>query len=60
LLGSKDFQGTGRYLLAAFPVFFVVGRVLESRPRLRTAVWVVSALFLILWTSAYARGYYVA
>jgi hypothetical protein len=60
LIGSKDFQGTGRYLLAAFPVFLVAGSALETRPRLRAAVWVTSATLLIVWTSAYARGYYVA
>ncbi len=60
LLGSKDFQGTGRYLLAAFPAFLVAGRALEDRPRARVAVWAVSGLLLAVWTSAYARGYYVA
>ena len=60
LLGSKDFQGTGRYVLAAFPVFAVVGASLVRRPVLR-AVWLgSSAVLLLVWTSFYARGYYVA
>ena len=60
LLGSKDFQGTGRYVLAAFPVFAVVGASLVRRPALRV-VWLgSSAVLLLVWTSFYARGYYVA
>lgn len=65
LIGSKDFQGTGRYLLAVFPVFAVVGEWLADdehvgRARLRRVVWVASFAVLLLLTSAYARGYYVA
>lgn len=60
LIGSKDFQGTGRYLLAAFPCFVVLADLLAGRPRLRAVVVVVSAVLLVVWTSAFARGYYVA
>jgi hypothetical protein len=60
LLGSKDFQGCGRYLLAAFPVFLVVAQALEPRPALRRAALVGGTLALVLLTSLYARGYYVA
>lgn len=62
LVGSKDFQGTGRYLLAAFPAFAVVGEWLAdaARRRVRRATWAVSAALLLVLTSAYARGYYVA
>lgn len=60
LLGSKDFQGTGRYVLAAFPVFAVVGAALVRRPALRVAWLGVSSVLLLVWTSFYARGYYVA
>ncbi|MFN8038481.1 MAG: hypothetical protein U0Q07_04630 [Acidimicrobiales bacterium] len=60
LIGSKDFQGTGRYLLAAFPCFVVLADLLAGRRRLRATVLVVSALLLVLWTSAFARGSYVA
>ena len=38
VIGTKDFMGTGRYLLAAFPVFAVAGEWLADRPRLRVVV----------------------
>jgi hypothetical protein len=60
LLGSKDWQGTGRYLLAAFPVYFVVGGWLAERPRLRLAVLTASGLMLVFLASAFARGFYLA
>lgn len=60
-LGSKDFQGTGRYLLAAFPVFALGGEWLAAQPlRRRAFVLGASAVFLLLLTHLYARGYYVA
>jgi hypothetical protein len=60
LLGSKDWQGTGRYLLAAFPVYFVAGGWLAARPRLRVAVLGVSGALLVFLASAFARGFYLA
>jgi len=60
LAGSKDFQGIGRYLLAAFPCVAAAGVLLVDRPRARW-IWIpVSALLLCGWAFAYARGYYVA
>lgn len=60
LLGTKDFQGTGRYLLAAFPLFAVLGGVLARHDRLRWAWWIGSAALLTLWSFSFGRGYYVA
>ncbi len=60
LVGTKDFQGVGRYLLAAFPCFAALALILADRPRWRVAVLGVGAGLLTLLTSAYARGYYVA
>jgi hypothetical protein len=62
LLGSKDWQGTGRYLLAAFPVFLVVGWWLAERAtgRLRMAVLAASFVALVVLTSSFARGFYLA
>jgi len=61
LLGSKDWQGTGRYLLAAFPCFPILAELLAERsPRTRKVWFGVSTALLILWTSLFARGYYVA
>jgi hypothetical protein len=60
LLGSQDFHGAGRYLLAAFPVFALVGTLLATRPRTGRVVLAVSALLLVALTSLFAREYYVA
>src|SRR5262245_53035873 len=35
VIGSQDFQGTGRYMLGAFPAFAVAGSLLAERDRLR-------------------------
>ena len=60
LVGSKDFQGIGRYCLAAFPVFAVMGQCLAERRRLAIGVLAVSALGLGLLCSGFARGAYVS
>ena len=60
-LGSKDFQGTGRYLLAAFPLFALAGEWLAGRSaRVRGSLLAASALLLLLWAHLFARGFYVA
>jgi hypothetical protein len=59
-VGSKDFFGMGRYLLAAFPCFGAAGEVLATKPRLRLVTLVASAAGLVLLTSAFARGHYVS
>jgi hypothetical protein len=60
LLGTKDFQGTGRYLLALFPCFLVLGGYLADRRILRWTWWSISAIVLLAWCFAFGRGYYVA
>jgi hypothetical protein len=60
VIGSKDFQGTGRYLLAAFPAFVIIAGALARRPRLAVVVGVVSSLLLVTGASLYARGYYLS
>jgi hypothetical protein len=60
LLGSQDFQGAGRYLLAAFPVFALAGAILADRPPLRRVAVPISIVLAVVLTSFYARGYYVA
>ncbi len=58
-ISTKDFQGMGRYLLAAFPLFAVAGDLLDGRHRVRAAVVAASAAGLVLATSLFARGYYL-
>ena len=60
VLGSQDFQGSGRYLLAAFPLFALVGVGLAARPRLAVMVSGVSVVMLVVLTSLFARGYYLS
>ena len=62
IVGSKDFQGVGRYLLAAFPVFVALADLVATRlgHRGRVTLAVSSAGLLVFLTSAYARGHYLA
>lgn len=60
IIGTKDFMGTGRYLLVAFPVFAVVGEWLAERPRVRTPVLIACGALLIFLTTLFARGHYLA
>ena len=60
LVGRKDFQGLGRYSLAAFPAFAVLGEVLARR-RIARRIWLLVSMFALCGlTVAYARGCYVA
>ena len=60
LIGSKDFQGLGRYALGAFPAFAVAGELLAEHPLVRRAWFVFAFLALCAFTVAFARGAYVA
>jgi hypothetical protein len=59
-VSSKDFVGLGRYVLAAFPAFAVVGEWLAGRP-LVSRVWIgASAIAMLACTAAFAVGVYVS
>ena len=60
LIGSKDFQGLGRYALGAFPAFAVFGELLAARPRARRLWFSFSASSLGFFCWYFARGGYVA
>ena len=60
LVATKDFQGAGRYLLAAFPCYLALAELLAPRPVLRRATWAVGGILLVGWAFAFGRGYYVA
>lgn len=59
-VSSKDFQGLGRYIIAAFPLFLVWAMTLDARPRLRLAWLVGSALVLAFCAVALGTGGYVS
>ena len=59
-LGTKNFFGMSRYVLAAFPCFAVAGEWVAARRRLRTLVPAVSGLGLVVLTAAFSRGYYLS
>lgn len=60
LVGTKDFQGAGRYLLAAFPCTLALADVLVQRPLARAMAWGAGGVLLLGWAFAFGRGYYVA
>lgn len=60
LVGSQDFQGVGRYLIAAFPAFGVLGCWLAERPARARLVLPISGALLLLGTALFAHGLYLA
>lgn len=62
-VASKDFTGMGRYLLAAFPCYALLGDWLAHvgwLRRLRVPLLATSVAALVVFTSAFARGYYLS
>ena len=59
-VSSHDFQGLGRYVLAAFPLFLTVALLLAPRPRSRRAYLAASALLLAVLAFGFGAGGYVA
>ncbi len=59
-VSSKDFQGLGRYVIAAFPLFLTLALLLDERPRIRVTVLVVFALLLGTLAMALGAGGYVS
>jgi hypothetical protein len=59
-VSSKDLVGMGRYILAAFPLFAVLGSWLAPRPQLMRAYLVSSGAVLVILTSLFARWYYLS
>jgi Gpi18-like mannosyltransferase len=59
-VSTGDFMGTGRYLLAAFPVFALVGARLADLQRGRWVYFGVSSAGLALGTSLFATGHLLA
>ncbi|WP_224364613.1 mannosyltransferase family protein [Hyalangium versicolor] len=59
-VGTKDFMGSGRYLISAFPLFLTLALLLRERPRLRHALIGVSAVGIVLLSWAFGRDLYVS
>lgn len=59
-VSSKDFQGLGRYVIAAFPLFLTVAQLIDPRPRLRVGLLVLFALLLATLAMALGAGGYVS
>jgi hypothetical protein len=54
------FASLSRYLLAAFPIFFLFGVWLRRWPIVVTGLMVASGIFLFILTETMARGFFVA
>ena len=59
-LSSHDFQGLGRYIIAAFPLFVTLALLLEPRPKLHRAYLVASGGLLLVLAAGFGAGGYVA
>jgi hypothetical protein len=59
-LSTQNFFGMARYLIAAFPIFAVIGEFLADRPPLRNLALPVSAMGLVLLTAIFGTGYYLS
>lgn len=60
VVSSADFMGMGRYLLAAFPLFAVLGLLASGRPKIAMPALATSALGLVVMSSLFARWNYVS
>ena len=58
IIGTKDFMGTGRYVLAAFPVLAAAGHYLATRRQwwVRPLVLITCATLLVALTTLYGRS----
>lgn len=60
LVGTKDFMGSGRYLLSAFPALAALGALLAERRGIRNVVLPVSLVVLLGLSVLYGRGTYLS
>jgi Gpi18-like mannosyltransferase len=59
-LSTKNFFGMARYLLAAFPIFAVLGELLADRPAVRRVLLPASGVGLVVLTAVFGTGYYLS
>ena len=60
IVGSKDFQGLGRYALGAFPAFAIFGEKLSRHRSVRRMWFAGASIALCFFSASFARGGYVA
>jgi hypothetical protein len=60
LVGTKDFMGSGRYVLSAFPALAAFGALLSERRGLRAAVLPLSLVVLLGMAMLFGRGSYLS
>ena len=60
LVGTKDFMGSGRYLVSAFPLFAVLGDLLAGRRGLRAVLVPASLVGLLAMAVLFGRGSYLS
>jgi hypothetical protein len=59
-VSSKDFQGLGRYMIAAFPLFLTTAILIRDRPVTRRLILVLFASLFVALAVALGAGIYVA
>ncbi|MFL5320636.1 MAG: mannosyltransferase family protein [Myxococcaceae bacterium] len=59
-LSSHDFQGLGRYVMAAFPIFLTLAALLKERPKLRVPLLATFAVGIVILAASFGDGQYVA
>lgn len=57
---TDDFMGTGRYFLAAFPIFAIVGERLTVHPIGRNVYTILSGTALAFGATLFATGHYLS
>jgi hypothetical protein len=59
-IAASNFQGLGRYMLGAFPLFGLAGTLLAERPRARVPVLAAAGVLLVIGTFGFARNWYLS
>jgi len=57
---TGTFSSMPRYILVCFPMFLVIAKWLEDKPKLRFAWYGISSILLILNTVLFIQGYWIA
>jgi hypothetical protein len=58
-IAASNFQGLGRYMLGAFPLFGLAGVLLSEHPRARAPVLAAAGALLVVGAFGFARNWYL-